>query len=101
MVFLGGTVGNFIGGVLVDNGGFIPAFGLCLALNVLIILYVSLLLPESYFPQGDQGGNWALAAVHNHLKASFQVLTKCRAQHKRLNLLVITFGILFFILLSK
>jgi len=99
MVFLGGTVGNFIGGVLVDNGGFIPAFGLCLALNVLIILYVSLLLPESYFPQGDQGGNWALAAVHNHLKASFQVLTKCRAQHKRLNLLVITFGILFFFLL--
>ena len=101
MVFLGGTVGNFIGGVLVDNGGFIPAFGLCLALNVLIILYVSLLLPESYFPQGDQGGNWALVAVHNHLKASFQVLTKRRAQHKRLNLLVIIFGILFFFLLSK
>ena len=100
MIFMGGTVGNLIGGVLVEHHGFMPAFGLCLALNVLIILYVSFVLPESYFPQGDQEGNWALVAVHNHLKASFQVLSKQRPQHQRVNLLVIVFGILSFILIS-
>ena len=101
MIFLGGTVGNLIGGVLVEHQGFMAAFGLCLGLNVLVILYVSLILPESYFPEGDQEGNWALVAVHNHLKASFQVLTKQRPQHQRLNLLVIMFGVLFFILISE
>ena len=101
MIFMGGTVGNLVGGVLVEHHGFMPAFGLCLALNVLIILYVSFVLPESYFPQGDQAGNWALVAIHNHLKASFEVLTKRRPQHQRLNLLVIIFGIMSFILISE
>ncbi|XP_073249135.1 lysosomal proton-coupled steroid conjugate and bile acid symporter SLC46A3-like isoform X2 [Porites lutea] len=100
MIFLGGTAGNLVGGVLVEHHGFMPAFGLCLALNVLIILYVSLVLPESYYPQQDQEGNWALLAVHNHLKASIAVLTKTRPKHQRLNLLVILFGILSFTLIS-
>lgn len=101
MTFMGGTVGNLIGGVLVEHGGFMVAFGLCLGLNVLIITYVSFILPESYFPDLNQQGNWALVAVHNHLKASFHVLTKERPQHRRLNLLVIMFGILVFILISE
>ncbi|XP_078350899.1 lysosomal proton-coupled steroid conjugate and bile acid symporter SLC46A3-like [Oculina patagonica] len=99
MIFMGGTVGNLVGGVLVEHHGFMAAFGLCLGANVLVILYVSFILPESYFPAADQEGNWALVAVHNHLKSSFQVLTKQRPQHQRLNLLVILFGILFFILI--
>lgn len=99
MIFLGGTVGNLIGGVLVDHGGFSTAFGLCLALNIVIILYITFLLPESYFPQGNQEGNWALVAVHNHLKASFQVLTMRRPKHQRLNLLVIIFGIFSFLII--
>ena len=99
MIFLGGTVGNLIGGVLVDHGGFGAAFGLCLALNVLIILYITFILPESFYPQENQEGNWALVAVHNHLKASFQVLTKRRPKHQRLNMLVIIFGILTFLLI--
>ena len=101
MIFLGGTAGNLVGGVLVEHHGFMPAFGLCLALNVLIILYVSLVLPESYYPQQDQEGNWALLAVHNHLKASIAVLTKTRPKHQRLNLLVILFGILSSSITSK
>ena len=101
MIFLGGTVGNLIGGVLVEHQGFMAAFGLCLGLNVIVILYVSLILPESYFPEGDQEGNWALVAVHNHLKSSFRVLSKKRPQHQRLILLVIIFGALPFILISE
>lgn len=101
MIFLGGTVGNLIGGVLVEHRGFMAAFGLCLGLSVTVILYVSFILPESYFPEGDHEGNWALVAVHNHLKASFRVLTKQRPQHQRLNLLVIIFGVLPFILISE
>ena len=101
MIFLGGTVGNLIGGVLVEHQGFMAAFGLCLGLNLIVILYVSLILPESYFPEGDQEGNWALVAVHNHLKSSFRVLSKKRPQHQRLILLVIIFGALPFILISE
>ncbi|KAL9955023.1 hypothetical protein ACROYT_G042623 [Oculina patagonica] len=97
MIFLGGAVGNLIGGVLVQHGGFIAAFGLCLGLSVIVILYISFILPESFVPEGDQEGNWALVAVHNHLKASFQVLTKQRPKHQRLNLLVSMFGIFFFV----
>ena len=94
MIFLGGTVGNLVGGALVEHQGFMAAFGLCLGLNVLVILYVSLILPESYFPEGDLEEKWALVAVHNHIKASFRVLTKQRPQHQRLNLLVVLFGVL-------
>ncbi|KAJ7365403.1 hypothetical protein OS493_005510 [Desmophyllum pertusum] len=99
MIFMGGTVGNLIGGQLVEHGGFMAAFGLCLGSNVLVIAYVSVILPESHFPEGNQERGWALVAVHNHLKASFQVLTKKRPRHQRLNLLVILFGILVFILI--
>jgi len=101
MIFLGGTVGNLVGGVLVEyqGRGFLVAFGLCLGLSVIVILYVSLILPESYFPERDQEGNWALVAVHNHLKASFRVLTKQRPQHQRLDLLMTLFGIFFLIVL--
>lgn len=101
MIFLGGTVGNLIGGVLVEHQGFMAAFGLCLGLSVVVIFYVSLILPESYFPEEDQEGNWALVAVHNHLKACFRVLSKQRPRHQRLNLVVITFGALPFILISE
>ena len=101
MIFLGGTVGNLIGGVLVEHQGFMAAFGLCLGLNVIVILYVSLILPESYFPEENQEGNWALVAVHNHLKASFRVLFKKRPLHQRLNLLVIMFGIFLLIVLCE
>ena len=99
MIFMGGTAGSLIGGILLDHDGFIPAFGLCLGLTVLTILYISFVLPESYFPQGNQGKR-PLVAMHNHLKAAFQVLTKQRAQHKRLNLLVILFGIAPFFVIS-
>ena len=100
MIFLGGSVGNLIGGVLVQHHGFISAFGLCLGLSVLTILYVSFVLPESYYPQEDQAGNWALISIHNHLMSSFEVLTKRRPQHRRLNLLVILFGTISFILIT-
>ncbi|KAJ7365289.1 hypothetical protein OS493_005392 [Desmophyllum pertusum] len=100
MMYMGGTVGNLISGPLVEHGGFMAAFGLCLGSNVLVIAYVSVILPESHFPEGNQEGGWALVAVHNHLKASFRVLTKKRSQHRRLNLLVILFGILVFILIT-
>ena len=101
MIFLGGTVGNLIGGVLVEHEGFMAAFGLCLGLSAIVILYVSLILPESYFPEGDQEGNCALVAVHNHLKACFRVLAKQRPQHQRLNLLVVMFGIFSLIVLCE
>ena len=101
MIFLGGAVGNLIGGVIVDHYGYIAAFGLCLGLTIIVIMYISFILPESYFPDEDQEGDWALVAVHKHLKASFQVLTKQRPQHQRLNLLVSMFGILLFPVLCK
>ena len=101
MIFLGGTVGNLIGGVLVEHQGFMAAFGLCVGLSVIVILYVILILPESYYPEEDQEGNRALVAVHNHLKACFRVLAKQRPHYQRLNLLVIMFGIFFLIVLCE
>lgn len=101
MIFLGGTVGNLIGGVLLDHRGFMAAFGLCLGVMVVIILYITFLLPESYYPQGNQEGNWALVAVHNHIKACFRVLHKQRPQNQRLNISVVMFGVLSISLISR
>ena len=103
MIYLGGTVGNLVGGVLVEyqDQGFMSAFGFCLGLSVIVILYVSLILPESYIPERDQEGNWALVAVHNPLKASFRVLTKQRPQHQRLILLMTLFGTFFLFVLCE
>lgn len=49
MIFLGGIVGNFIGGVFVYYSGYMVVFGLCLGLNVLIIVYVGFIFFEFYF----------------------------------------------------
>ena len=103
MIFLGATAGNLLGGVLVDHGSFMAAFGVCLAVNLITILYVWLLLPESYFPQDDQEVKCSLIVVHayNHLKKAFQVLTKQRPRHQRRNLLVVMFGAMSIVLISR
>ena len=100
MIFLGATIGHLISGVLVDHGGFMVAFGLCLAVSVFVLIYVYFVLPESYSSLENHERNWALAAVHNHLKASFQFLIKQRPQHQRRNMLVVMFGIMSFVVIS-
>lgn len=99
MIFLGATIGHLISGVLVDHGGFMVAFGLCLAVSVFVLIYVYFVLPESYSSLENHERNWALAAVHNHLIASFQFLIKQRPQHQRRNMLVVMFGIMSFVII--
>ena len=101
MIFLGGTVGGLIGGVLVDHSGYVAAFGLALGMNVLVIFHLGCFLSESFFPQERQENKWALVAVHNHIKASFRVMTKARPLHRRMNILVITFGIFSILITGK
>lgn len=71
MIFLGGMVGNLIGGVLVEYQGFMVVFGLCLGLNVIVIFYVSLIFLEFYFFEENQEGNWVLVVVYNYFKVCF------------------------------
>lgn len=101
MTFLGATAGNLLGGVLVDHGSFMAAFGVCLAVNLITILYIWFLLPESYFPEDDREVKCSLIVVHvyNHLKKSLQVLTKQRPRHQRRNVLVVIFGAMSFVLI--
>ena len=93
MIFLGGGVGNLIGGVLVQYYGYLAAFGLAFGLNVLVVIYVIFVLRESYFPPERREEKWAVTAVHKHIKALFQVMIKRRPLQQRLNIAIIIFGV--------
>ena len=95
MIFLGGTFGGLIGGVLIDQSGFMVAFGLTASLNLLNFLYVCFILRESFFPPPLEG-KWALVAVHQHLRKLGSALIRERPQGNRLSLMVLlgTFTIL-------
>ena len=99
MIFLGGTVGELIGGVLVDHSGYMAAFGLAVSLNALAIIYTCFVLRESYSPQEVQERNWVLLALPNHLKKVFHAVIKERPQHKRLSLFLLL-GVFTIIILS-
>lgn len=99
MVFLGASGGEMVAGVLLDNSGFMAAFGLTIAINVCIILYVRLWLQESYFPT-DQVQSNPLVKLNRHIKNVWTVLSKARDEDKRLYLLAILFGALPIVLIS-
>ena len=99
MIFLGGTFGELIGGVLIDHSGFMVAFGLTVALNLLTLLYVCFILRESYYPPPLQG-KWALVAVHQHLRKVGSALVRERPQGNRLSLMALL-GAFSILLLGK
>ncbi|XP_031554603.1 solute carrier family 46 member 3-like [Actinia tenebrosa] len=99
MVFLGASGGEMVAGVLLDSSGFMAAFGLALAINVCIILYVSLWLRESYFPTDQVHAN-PLIKLHSHIKNVLTVLFKARDEDQRLYLLVVLFGALPIVLIN-
>jgi hypothetical protein len=76
------------------------AFGVALCVNVCIILYVSLWLQESYFPQ-DQTRTGPLVKIHSHINNVLSVLFQPRPDNQRMYLLVVLFVALPLALMSK
>ena len=51
MVFVGGCLGEIVGGLMVDNVGFYVTFCVVLGVNAINLLYVVICIPEVYFPE--------------------------------------------------
>ncbi|XP_032232894.1 solute carrier family 46 member 3 isoform X2 [Nematostella vectensis] len=98
MVFLGGSVGELVAGVMLDHSGFMATFGLALGLNCCIAAYVTFILPESYFPNGQVSNQRCF--LLEHLSTAAKVLFKRREGNSRLYLLVVLFGAMSVLLLN-
>ena len=86
MTFLGGTIGELTSGVLIEHLGFLAPFIIILSFNILTILYVLVVLRESYSPP-EEYKNRPLFSCDN-FKGSVQVYTKPRSRNKRLYLIL-------------
>jgi PCFT/HCP family folate transporter-like MFS transporter 1/3 len=101
MVFLGASVGELVAGILLDNAGFMAAYGVVLAVNVCIVVYIVFVLQESYHPQEDILFSQALVKVHEHVVHVWTVLFKPRPENKRMYLLIVLLGGFGVIYISK
>jgi len=101
MVFLGGCSGEMITGVLLDHSGFMTAYGVVLGMNVCIIIYIVIVLNESYFPSKETTSVNPLVKVHKHVINVWKMLFQRRPGNKRMYLLVIIFGAFSFVLISE
>lgn len=101
MIFFGATAGNLIGGVILQYSGFMAAFGLALALNICMILYICFILQESYHPPDRYAGGWSLVMVHEHFKKGVDVIVKRRPNSDRLHLVVLLFIVFAFNIIGK
>ena len=88
MIFLGGTIGELISGVLIDNLGFMAPYIFTLSLNVSAIIYVLVFLHESYIPEKQYSIRDLFSCLNN--LGSIRVLTRVRSNHNRLYLLLLT-----------
>ena len=88
MIFLGGCVGELVGGVLVDHAGFFVAFSLAVGLYLLNLLYVIFILQESYHPQEKLRLSHVLCD-YKHLVNSVRVFTKKRQNRLRSKLILL------------
>lgn len=91
MTFVGGTIGELISGVIIEQLGFMAPFIITLLLHLLTIFYVLVVLRESYFPP-EESKSRSLFSFDN-FKDSIQVYIKPRQKNKRLYLiLALTIG---------
>ena len=101
MLFFGATISNLVGGVLLEYSGFMAPFGLALALNICIMLYICFILQESYHPPDRYEGGWSLIVLHEHFKNGVDVICKKRSGSNRLHLNILLFIVFTINLLGK
>jgi len=101
MVFLGASSGELVAGILLDNAGFMAAYGVVLAVNVCIVFYIVFVLQESYQPQEDVPFSKTIVKVHKHVIHVWTVLFKPRPDNQRMYLLVVLFGGFCVLYISK
>ena len=99
MVFLGGAMGEIVGGLLVDNAGFFIAFSLACGIHAFNLLYVVFILQESYKPSEKLDLRKAIFNCKN-LSNSVGLFTKQRPHGLRLKLILLMVAI-FFMLMGK
>ena len=87
MTFLGGFLGEFIGGVLLDHSGFVATYSLTLSIQSLTLLYILCLLPESFFPAEKL--RFKESCTSEHFVHAGHVLAKKRANKQRSSLLLL------------
>jgi PCFT/HCP family folate transporter-like MFS transporter 1/3 len=96
MTFVGGATGELISGILIEHLGFMAPFIIILCLIVIAILYVTLVLRESYFPN-QQSRLFSIETFHG----SFKVWFKHRPQNRRMHLLLLLWIGFFVPIISK
>ena len=99
MVFLGGAIGELLGGLLVDNAGFFIAFSLACGVHALNLLYVVFILQESYKPSEKLKLKEAIFSCKN-ISSSVGLFTKHRQNKVRMKLLLLMLA-LFIMLMGK
>ena len=96
MTFIGGATGELISGILIEHLGFMAPFIIILSLIIVVIIYVTLVLQESYFPNQQS----RLFSIDT-FQGSFKVWIKHRPHNKRIHLLLLLLLGFFVPLLSK
>ncbi|CAH1254042.1 SLC46A1 [Branchiostoma lanceolatum] len=101
MTGLGATIGSAVGGVMVDNLGFMPVFALYLVLNAVSIVYVVLWLketvqknPGSVQDQAYDSAGGKITGLLNieNVKMWGRVICKPRKNRGRAHILLLLFG---------
>ena len=90
MIFLGGAMGELIGGVLVDNAGFYVTFALACVVHALNLLYVAFLLQESRKPAEKL--NITAAFNLKNISNSIGLFVKRRPNRIREKLVILMIG---------
>ena len=88
MVFLGGASGELVGGVLVDHAGFFIAFSFACGVHAFNLLYVVIVLEESYEPPEKLKLKEAILNPKN-ISNSIGLFAKNRPNKLRLKLIML------------
>ena len=99
MVFVGGCLGELVGGVLVDKAGYFITFSVTAGVHLCNLLYVACILQESYYPGVKLTVKEALVSCENTIK-SLKIFLKSRPGNGRIKLLLVTIA-LFFTLMGE
>eukprot|EP00794_Sanderia_malayensis_P020141 gene20141-22114_t len=103
MTFLGGCVGELIGGVMVDHVGYFKTYLVVFGLQTLNLLYVIFLVNESYISERKVISQESLASCCSRRQViqAVKVFAQKRPNSKRKNLLLLLvaffFGLMVFV----
>ena len=100
MIFISGTFGELISGVLVQKWGYFITYLLVVGVFVLTIFYSAFILQESYFPSKLSSSSGSRKNCAHLFRKSISVLTRKRPNDQRRSIWIL-FLIFFFPAIGK